>query len=679
MSNVFRNIKKGIVLLGETVDATDNIEGSIFVNSTASRIRTYINGSVRELTLNDATQTLTNKTFTAPTISSVTSGSGTFNFNTSGTITAPNATDTLVILTGNQTLTNKVLTGNTAVNLISGSGTLILNTSGTITLPNATDTLVGKATTDVLTNKTFTAPVIATIVNTGTLTLPTSTDTLVGRATTDTLTNKILSGNTAVTLISGAGTLTLNTSGVITLPNATDTLVGKATTDTLTNKTLTAPIIATIVNTGTLTLPTSTDTLVGRATTDTLTNKTINGATNTLTVRAANDITGQLAIANGGTGQATKSAAFDALSPMSASGDVIYGGASGTGTRLPKGSNNQILTLIAGLPAWTNAVTTANLSVVAKTVAYTTTATDNIVTFDMSGSSNASYAVTLHTAVGNTGQQIGFLITAGTGVLSINTTSGQTVGGNASGVVKLAGTTQYVTLVSDGTNWQITSRSSRVNPTIQTFTSGSGTYTTPSSPTPVYLKVRMVGGGGGADGSGGGSFGASATSGTATTFGTSLLSAGGGSAAAGNSGVGSFGGSGGTNTINSPAVTIANFAGQPGQGGSSTPTAQYSTGPVGGSSPYFGGGGMGVFTGAGGNGRTNSGGGGAGGGNNLNVNVGLGGGGGSGGYIESIILSPSSTYSYAIGSGGNGQTGGSSGFNGGAGAAGQIIVEEYYQ
>lgn len=57
-------------------------------------------------------------------------------------------------------------------------------------------------------------------------------------------------------------------------------------------------------------------------------------------------------IAGGGTGQSTKAAAFDALSPMSASGDMIYGGASGTGTRLPKGSDGQVLTLASGLPSW---------------------------------------------------------------------------------------------------------------------------------------------------------------------------------------------------------------------------------------------------------------------------------------------------------------------------------------
>lgn len=61
---------------------------------------------------------------------------------------------------------------------------------------------------------------------------------------------------------------------------------------------------------------------------------------------------GTVPLNKGGTGQTTKSAAFDALSPMSASGDIIYGGASGTGTRLAKGSDAQVLTLVSGLPAW---------------------------------------------------------------------------------------------------------------------------------------------------------------------------------------------------------------------------------------------------------------------------------------------------------------------------------------
>lgn len=54
-------------------------------------------------------------------------------------------------------------------------------------------------------------------------------------------------------------------------------------------------------------------------------------------------VTGALPIGNGGTGQITKAAAFDALSPMTTGGDLIYGGASGTGTRLANGTAGQFL------------------------------------------------------------------------------------------------------------------------------------------------------------------------------------------------------------------------------------------------------------------------------------------------------------------------------------------------
>ena len=61
----------------------------------------------------------------------------------------------LVTESGTATLTNKTLSGNIASNLINGSGTFNFNSSGTITAPNATDTLVARDTTDTLTNKTM--------------------------------------------------------------------------------------------------------------------------------------------------------------------------------------------------------------------------------------------------------------------------------------------------------------------------------------------------------------------------------------------------------------------------------------------------------------------------------------------------------------------------------------------
>jgi hypothetical protein len=38
---------------------------------------------------------------------------------------------------------------------------------------------------------------------------------------------------------------------------------------------------------------------------------------------------------------------------MTTSGDTIYGGTSGAATRLPKGTDGQVLSLVSGLPAWT--------------------------------------------------------------------------------------------------------------------------------------------------------------------------------------------------------------------------------------------------------------------------------------------------------------------------------------
>lgn len=63
-------------------------------------------------------------------------------------------------------------------------------------------------------------------------------------------------------------------------------------------------------------------------------------------------VTGTLPIANGGTGQTTSSTAFNALSPMTTMGDIIYGGASGAGTRLGIGASTFVLTSDGTVPTW---------------------------------------------------------------------------------------------------------------------------------------------------------------------------------------------------------------------------------------------------------------------------------------------------------------------------------------
>lgn len=58
-----------------------------------------------------------------------------------------------------------------------------------------------------------------------------------------------------------------------------------------------------------------------------------------------------IAIANGGTGQTTKQAGFDALSPLGTAGDTLYYNGSHN-VALGIGSTGQILTVVAGEPAW---------------------------------------------------------------------------------------------------------------------------------------------------------------------------------------------------------------------------------------------------------------------------------------------------------------------------------------
>ena len=124
------------------LDSGDAYETTlVFTDPTADRTYTFgdINGDV---VLDVATQTLTNKILTSPTINAGTM-SGAF--------------------TGTMTMNGVVLAGASPLVFEGASDdayetTLALvdpTADRTLSLPNATDTLIGKATTDTLTNKSF--------------------------------------------------------------------------------------------------------------------------------------------------------------------------------------------------------------------------------------------------------------------------------------------------------------------------------------------------------------------------------------------------------------------------------------------------------------------------------------------------------------------------------------------
>ena len=173
--------------------------------------------------------------------------------------------DTVTLNAATQTLTNKTLT---TPNIAS------INNSGLLTLPSgATDTLVARGTTDTLTNKTLTAATVATYLNLNAseLRLDADGDTSITADTDDRIDIKI-AGNDRIEL--STGLIAIKNDGaqsqvrlycesnnahyvalqapahsdfsgnhIVTLPNTAQTLVGRTSTDTLTNKTLTSPDI----------------------------------------------------------------------------------------------------------------------------------------------------------------------------------------------------------------------------------------------------------------------------------------------------------------------------------------------------------------------------------------------------------------------------------------------------
>lgn len=233
-----------------------------------------------------------------------------------------------------------------------------------------------------------------------------------------------------------------------------------------------------------------------------------------------------------------------------------------------------------------------------------------------------------------------------------------------------AGTSGYF-LKTDGAG--VSSWSDWTRPTVQTFTSGSGTYTTPAGV--KYIRVRIVGGGGGGAGSStaaandGGDGGAGGN----TTFGSSMLSANGG---AGGLHGADAGGAGGSASLGTGPIGIA-LTGGMGSGGGIAATGFYATGMPGSSGHFGGSGGGGKPNGAGTAAKSNTGSGGGAAGSPITGYSG--GSGGSGGFVDSIITSPAASYAYAVGAAGSAGSAGTSGSAGGAGGSGVIHVEEYYQ
>jgi hypothetical protein len=370
----------------------------------------------------------------------------------------------------------------------------------------------------------------------------------------------------------------------------------------------------------------------------TLTNKTINGNNNTLTVLAASQLSGVVPIVNGGTNNGSL--------PVTAGG-IVYT----DGTRLENtgaGTTGQVLTSNgAGEPTWVANVSTPIIA----------PPTGRTYLTSGPGTYNKNYT---------------FIITSG------NASQGATYTNNSV-------TFTVFQTVASATQVVMSGNGAPTSFGTLTLTSGSGDATITFSQVlaPLYIEVIMVGGGGGGGGSGTAS-GTAPTAGIATTFGTSLLSAGPGGAGT-NSTDGGAGGTGGTSSLGTGPFGLALTGAQGGNGNAGDNTSFFTMGSYGGNSAFGGGGSNGPgnssYTGGNATGNTGGGGGGA----SAPVTAGglPGSGGGSGGYVKAIISGSTlgSTFSYVVGAGGTGGTsgGGAGGSSGGNGGSGVITLVEHYQ
>ena len=291
--------------------------------------------------------------------------------------------------------------------------------------------------------------------------------TAIGNGATVTVSNSIQLGNTSVTSV--------NTSGAI---SSSAGITGTQLTSTV--ATGTAPLVVTS------TTPVANLNIGGNAATATkfAATKNINGVafdgsaditvaaaagTLTGTTLASNVVSSSLtsvgtiatgtwngttiAIANGGTGQTTKTAAFDALSPMTTAGDIIYGGTSGSGTRLGVGSTGQVLTVSSsGAPVWASG--SAVISV--KTAGYTLTTSDKYIIMGTSAATGQTF--TLPTATGNSGKE--FIIKNVSAYnVTVTTTGSQLIivdNANASATSVTLGidaSNNWIKVITDGTSW----------------------------------------------------------------------------------------------------------------------------------------------------------------------------------------------------------------------------------
>jgi len=166
--------------------------------------------------------------------------------------------------------------------------------------------------------------------------------------------------------------------------------------------------------------------------------------------QSVTSVAGTLPIANGGTGQTTKTTAYDALSPNTTKGDITV--RNGTvNVRRSVGTDGQVLIADSSDATgvkWATPSTVSTANVISKTTTYTAVVGDDII-----NASGSAFTITLYAASGNSGKSITIKKTDSsfTNIITIDGNASETIDGALTTTLN----TQYesITLYCDGSNW----------------------------------------------------------------------------------------------------------------------------------------------------------------------------------------------------------------------------------
>jgi hypothetical protein len=613
-----------------------------------------------------------------------------------------------------------------------------------VTLPDATTTLVGRNTTDTLTNKSISGST-NTLSNIGNASLTNSTITINGNSTAlggsvsvGTVTSVAATAGTGISVsgspITGSGTLTItNTApdqtvaissgtGISvsgTYPNFTVTNTAPSSGGTVTSVTGTAPVVSSGGATPAISLAANYgDTQNPYASkTANFVLAAPNGSAGAPTFRAiaaadiptlnqnttgtASNVTGTVAIANGGTGQTTRQAALDALAGSVTAGQYLRG--DGTDVVMSAIQAADVPTLNQNTTGSAATLTTGRTIAITGDLTYTSgsfngsanvTGTGTLANTAVTAGSYTLASITVDSkgriTSASSGSAAGTVTSVAATVPSFLSVSGSPI--TTSGTLALSYSGTALPVANGGTGLTATPTNGQIDIgngsgfTRATLTAGSGISITNSSGavtitnllgpyTATYVIVAGGGGGGGGIAAGGGAGGYRESTTSFNVGTTYAVTVGGG----GSGGVGNANGTAGSNS------SIAGIVSNGGGFGGGFPSAGGSGGSGGGGAHPSQAGGAGTsgqgFAGGNGGGSGNRGGGGGGGASAVGANNTASGGVAGGAGAASSITGSSVTRAGgggggsdsgatgAGGAGGGGNGGSGSGANGSAGTA----------